>query len=276
MQPDFLLLLTGAAVFGAILGSFINALSFRYNTGRSIMRGRSRCMHCGHTLAGRDLVPIFSYLYVRGHCRFCGAHISVQYPLVEAAAAALSVGVFVLYPTTLFYLLFLSVWLTILFIVVYDLRHTVIPWSCSGLLALLAFASLFLFDIPALPALLAGPLLALPLFLLSLFSAGRWMGWGDSAFELSLGWLLGPTAGLSALFLAIWSGALVGLLLLLLSKRFTPFNIRSTGAAKKSFFLSLTGFTMNSEIPFAPFLALGAALTFFFHVDFLSTLTFFF
>ncbi|MDO8518527.1 MAG: prepilin peptidase [bacterium] len=262
-----------AAVLGAILGSFINALSFRYNTGRSIVRGRSRCMHCGHTLEARDLVPIFSYLCLRGHCRLCGTHISAQYPLVEVAAAALSLGVYILYPTPLYYTIFLLVWLVILFIVVYDLRHTVIPWPSSGLLALLAFASLFLFGVPTLPALLAGPLLALPLFLLSLVSAGRWMGWGDSAFELSLGWLLGATAGLSALALAVWSGALVGVMLMSLSKWCTPLGIRSTGAAKKSFFLSLTGFTMNSEIPFAPFLALGAALVFFFHVDFLSTLS---
>ena len=98
------------------------------------------------------------------------------------------------------------------------------------------------------------------------------MGWGDSAFELSLGWLLGTSAGLSALFLAVWSGALVGVLLLFLSARLNPLETRSTGAAKRSFFLSLTGFTMKSEIPFAPFLALGAALVFFFHVNFLSTL----
>ncbi len=260
--------LFAAVILGAILGSFVNALSFRFNTGRSILwarskslgASRSRCMRCGHTLTALDLVPIFSYIALGGRCRFCGAHISLQYPLVEALAAALALGVYVLYPTgPLAYTLFLSAWMTILFIVVYDLRHTVIPWSASGLLALLAFVSLFLHGAPAASALLAGPLLAVPLFLLSLFSGGRWMGWGDSAFELSLGWLLGATAGLSALFLAFWSGAIVGLILL--------------GVSQLSWKSKRAGFTMKSEIPFAPFLALGAALVFFFNVDFLSTLS---
>ncbi len=256
-MSDGFIFLIATAVLGAMLGSFVNALSFRYNTGRT-MGGRSRCMRCGHTLGALDLVPIFSYLVLRGHCRHCGARISLQYPLVEVLAAALSLGVYMLYPTgSLPYALFLSTWMTILFIVVYDLRHTVIPWSASALLALLAFASLFLHGIPSASALLAGPLLALPLFLLSLVSRGRWMGWGDSAFELSLGWLLGATAGLSGFFLAFWSGAIVGLILLVVSQ--LPWKSRRAG------------FTMKSEIPFAPFLALGAALVFFFNVDFLST-----
>ena len=250
------------AVFGAILGSFVNALSFRYNTGRSVVRGRSRCMHCGHTLAARDLVPIFSYLLLRGRCRFCGARISAQYPLVEAAAVLLSLGVYMLYSDVLSYAFFLFVWLIILFIVVYDLKHTVIPWLASVLLALLTFASLFLFTVPTLSALLAGPLLAGPLFLLSLFSGGRWMGWGDSAFELSLGWMLGATAGLSALALAVWSGAFVGVVLILSSKR--PASIKTLSSGR---------YTIKSEIPFAPFLGVGATLVFFFHVNFLSTLS---
>ncbi|KKW42883.1 MAG: Peptidase A24A domain protein, partial [Parcubacteria group bacterium GW2011_GWA1_56_13] len=49
-----------AAVLGLMLGSFLNALLFRFNTGKSVLRGRSRCMHCGHMLAAVDLVPVFS------------------------------------------------------------------------------------------------------------------------------------------------------------------------------------------------------------------------
>ena len=76
------------------------------------------------------------------------------------------------------------------------------------------------------------------------------MGWGDSALELSLGWLLGLSVGASALVLAFWSGAAVGIVLMVLSKRYT----------------------MKSELPFAPFLVLGALAAHFFHVDFFATL----
>jgi len=273
----FTILLIGAALLGAIAGSFINALSFRFNTGRRFfsahgMGGRSRCMHCGHELGGLDLVPLFSFLFLKGACRYCGTRISLQYPLVELAGAALSVSVYLLYAQSIpvFFFWFFT-WMVLLFVVIYDIKHTIIPPSCSILLAVLALCAL-LFDlvgptfflVPHLAALTswalwAGPLLALPLFLLSLISGGAWMGWGDSGLELSLGWFLGVSAGLTALMLAFWIGAIVGLLLVLLSRLLPPVR----------FF----GYTIRSEIPFAPFLAMGALIVFFFHVDFFSTLS---
>jgi len=245
------------AVLGAILGSFLNALLFRYNTGKSALRGRSQCIQCGHTLATLDLVPVFSYLYLRGKCRYCRSRLSPQYPLVEAAAAALAVLVYLNHPNPLQFALNLCIWLTLLFIVVYDLRHKIIPWSASGLLIVLALslqlsASGFFTLSSNLQALtlLAGPLLAAPLLLFSLVSGGRWMGWGDGPLELGLGWLLGLTLGLTALILAFWTGAVVGILLVLFSKRVT----------------------IKGEVPFAPFLIFGAACAYFLHVDFFQTL----
>lgn len=239
-----------AAALGLIFGSFLNALLYRYNTGRSVLSGRSRCMSCGHVLGAADLVPLFSYAYLRGRCRYCRSHISLQYPAVEAAAAALSVLVYLQFQEPAHYALSFAVWMVLLFIVVYDLRHQIIPWSASGLLALLCLVYVWTlgFDIWSLAA---GPLLAAPLFLLSLVSGGRWMGWGDGPLELCLGWLLGITAGLTALFIAFWAGAVVGIALLVLSK----------------------SYTMKSEVPFAPFLILGAACAYFLHVDFFQTLT---
>jgi leader peptidase (prepilin peptidase)/N-methyltransferase len=250
------LYIVGALLLGAILGSFINALVYRFNTGRG-MGGRSRCMQCNHTLAPQDLVPVFSFLVLRGRCRYCHSKISYQYPLVEAAAAALSLGTYLLHPEPWAYAFWLVVWMTLLFVVVYDIRHTVIPWSASILLLGLAVLSLGIQFEPGFAAfqpttldLLAGPILALPLFLFSLVSRGTWMGWGDSGLELSLGWLLGLTAGLTALVLAFWIGAVVGIALIWVKK----------------------GLTMKSEVPFAPFLVLGALIAHFFHVDFFTTL----
>jgi len=281
-------LFVGAALLGLIVGSFLNALSFRFNTGQKFfskrgMGGRSRCMHCGHALSALDLVPVLSFVFLGGKCRYCGARISWQYPLVELAAAVLSVLVLLAHPVVvgynvqpLPYLFWLVVWMTLLFIVVYDIKHTIIPWSCSSFLAALAVLLLFFnfqtlqFAMPGMWTLLAGPLLALPLFLLSLISGGTWMGWGDSALELSLGWLLaasvGLSAGITALMLAFWIGAVVGVILMLLSRLLTF----GSASAKTP---SRDGYTIRSEIPFAPFLALGALLAHFFHVDFFSTIS---
>jgi leader peptidase (prepilin peptidase) / N-methyltransferase len=256
-----LYLLVAAAILGAIAGSFINALSYRFNTGRG-MGGRSYCDTCSATLGALDLVPIFSYLFLRGRCRHCGSKIAIQNLLVELAAAFISVLIYLLHPFItepahlLQFFFWFLVWMVLLFTVVYDLKHSIIPLQCSIILGLFALISLFVgfdpslhLELPDIWSLLAGPLLALPLFLISLVSRGRWMGWGDSGLELSLGWFLGLSVGFSALMLAFWSGALMGILLIALKK----------------------GLTMKSELPFAPFLVFGAFIAYFFHVDFFTT-----
>ena len=248
-------MLLAAALFGAIVGSFCNALSFRLGTGRvatlfsPTSSGRSRCMRCGHVLSPRDLVPVFSWLFLRGRCRYCRARISMQYPLVEAAAAVLAAGVYIQSPDPLHFVFWLVVWMTLLFTLVYDLRHKIIPLSCSVLLGALGLVYVWTLGF-SVWSLLAGPLVAAPLLLLSLVSGGRWMGWGDGLLELGLGWLLGVSAGASALAIAFWSGAAVGIVLM----------------------IRQSGYTMKSELPFAPFLILGAGVAYFLHVDFFQTL----
>lgn len=243
------LLLYAAGALGLILGSFLNALLYRYKTGRSIAHGRSKCMHCGHTLGALDLIPVLSYMLLAGKCRYCRSRISWQYPLVELIAAVLSVALYIQDPHPLRFALHLVLFLTLLFVVVYDIRHKIIPWGALGLLAVLTLCNVYLQG-PTGYALLAGPALAAPLLLLSLVSKGRWMGWGDGLLEMSLGWLLGLTAGLTALIGAFWAGAIVGIIAIGLSKRYT----------------------MSSEVPFAPFLILGAASAYFLHVDFFQAL----
>ncbi len=251
---------TAALMLGAVLGSFLNALTFRYNTGERLwrsMQGRSRCMRCNHTLGAADLVPILSYLYLCGRCRYCSSRISVQYPLVELTAAALSAGIYWQFPTALPYAFWLLVWLTALFLVIYDWRHMILPMgglvllSVVGALSLIfSCAGLCQAEVPTYWQIASGPLVALPLFSLSLVSRGRWMGWGDSILALPFGWILGLSQGFTALITAFWAGALVGIALLIISN-----------------WHSARGLSLRSEIPFGPFLAFAAALVFFTHID---------
>ena len=242
-----------AAGLGAIAGSFLNALSFRWGTGRSVLKGRSHCMHCGHTLGAWDLVPVASWVYLRGRCRYCGGRISAQYPLVECSAALLGVWTALIYHDPLTFAFWFVVHLILLFVLVYDLRHMIIPWGASLLLMALSGVYLFFAGADVLWW-LSGPLLAAPLFLIFLLSRGRAMGFGDALLEVSLGWLMGFTMGLTALMLAFWLGAGVGIVLMLAGRRYT----------------------MKSEVPFGPFLITGAWLTLLFHADFFSTLPLFF
>jgi len=262
LMYDALFIVSSAAlVLGATLGSFLNALSFRYRTGTSVLRGRSRCMRCGHTLRAFDLIPIFSFLFLGGKCRYCGARIAWQYPLVEAAGAMLSLLTFLAHPEPLAYCFWLLVWMALLFAIIYDLRHLIIPWESSVLLVVLALLGFVLGITPATSqALLAGPALAAPLLLISLVSGGRWMGWSDALIELSLGWLLGLWLGLSALVLGFLLGAAVGIGLL---------------CAQRMWEYCTPRLTMRSEVPFAPFLALGAVFAYFIHIDFFSSISLF-
>ena len=85
-------------VLGAIVGSFLAAILFRWPSERSVVRGRSRCESCGETLGVRDLVPILSYVLVRGRCRKCGAEIDRRHLAVEVGAALIGLTAIAAHP----------------------------------------------------------------------------------------------------------------------------------------------------------------------------------
>lgn len=259
-------------IFGTIVGSFLNVLVLRYNTGVSVMKGRSFCFSCGKKLGPQELIPVFSFLMQGGRCAGCQSKISWQYPIVESLTGLLFVAVFIKYSGWLgltlnpwYVLLSLMVMAVLVSITVYDIKHKIIPDGLVitfGVLALLKIVLDFFLmtDTPenikthVIWFLLAGPILALPLFLIWLFSKGKWMGLGDPKLVLCLGWFLGPVLGLSAVILAFWGGALYGLILMILSK-FSWHGLKITG---------------KTEVPFAPFLILGFILIFFFNLDILN------
>ena len=121
------------------MASFVAVISERAYTGQSWRRGRSRCNSCREELAARDLVPVFSWIVSRGRCRICGSRLPAAYVAIEASLAVLfALGYAVLGPT-LALALFLAALSVLAFIVLYDLRHTIVPPVASGLLAALCF-----------------------------------------------------------------------------------------------------------------------------------------
>lgn len=77
-----------AFIIGTVFGSFINCLAYRLVHNESIVKGRSHCAVCGHTLSAADLVPVFSYIFLKGRCRYCHEKISPRYMLVELVTGA--------------------------------------------------------------------------------------------------------------------------------------------------------------------------------------------
>jgi leader peptidase (prepilin peptidase)/N-methyltransferase len=86
--PDALVVVV-AAILGALIGSFLNVVLWRVPRGESVVSPGSHCPSCGTFLRPMELVPVVSWVALRGRCRTCGVHISARYPLVELACAAL-------------------------------------------------------------------------------------------------------------------------------------------------------------------------------------------
>lgn len=251
-----------AFILGIIIGSFLNVVILRHNSGKTV-GGRSMCFSCGKTLHAHELVPVFSYIIQRGRCSVCKSKISIQYPLVECLTGIVFALTAVMY-SHLFFLspfsfgvkfLYIGYLFSLLIVIaVYDARHKIIPNEFVYLFTIMSFVlmffetgSVFSLHVPTLWQFLAGPLLALPFAAMWYFSGGRWMGFGDAKLALGMGFLLGLERGVSALLIAFWSGAIIGIILLILKR---------------------CGFTMKSEIPFAPFLVLGTLIAFYLNLHF--------
>jgi prepilin signal peptidase PulO-like enzyme (type II secretory pathway) len=248
--------------FGTIVGSFLNVVVLRYNTGVSV-RGRSMCVACRHTLHWYELFPIASFLIQQGRCRVCKSRISIQYPLIEFVTGIIFLATFftlfsgqftINFLFSIFYsLLVLSLLISIS---VYDIHHKIIPDGLVYAFITLSLVTLFLdfktpyFRIPTSSEFLAGPILMLPFFLLWFLSRGKWMGLGDAKLALGIGWFLGMFNGISAIMWGFWLGALYSLGILALKAL-----LRGSRSTRLS--LQLRRFTIKSEVPFAPFLILG-------------------
>ena len=247
-------------VLGITIGSFLNVVIYRFNTKKSL-GGRSICLSCQNKLSWYELIPLFSFLGLKGRCRNCKTKISIQYFLVEFITGLIFAFLFLKFQDIFFtnisifgitYDYYAIMFSLLLVIAVYDLRHKIIPDMLSFIFGVLAFIGLFFFldssFYPHLPSVLgffSGILVALPFALLWLISGGKWMGLGDAKLVLGIGWLLGLVGALSGLVIAVWSGAVIGILLVIFFKHYG----------------------MKSEIPFAPSLIFGAFVAFIFNLN---------
>jgi prepilin signal peptidase PulO-like enzyme (type II secretory pathway) len=235
-------------LLGLIFGSFVNAFVWRLHNKKNFITGRSECVNCHHQLAGKDLVPVFSWLLLKGRCRYCQKQISWQYPVVELITGLLFMASYQWWPWCLESGLgkfILGFWLIILVflvaLVVYDLRWMLLPDKIVFPLIWLAVIYRVLLAVEQnSPAILQDGVWGLVLafgFFGSLFyvSKGKWIGGGDVKFSIFLGLLLGLSKSLLAIMLAFNLGALVVLPLLmarLITKKqpipFGPFLIAGT------------------------------------------------
>ncbi len=244
--------------FGLVLGSFFNVCIDRVPKGNSVVRPPSHCDACGHLLAWRDLIPVISYLLLRGRCRYCGACVSWRVPAVEVATGLLFAGLGLvvgwsasLIPALVYSSLFLVV-------LVIDLETQTIPnrlilpaiplvWLLSTMWPPTDASRSMLSVLPgplvsnglvmALLQSLAGGLVAFLIMLLPFLLYPEGMGGGDVKLAAVVGLATGFPLSLLALFISFLGGGIIGGALLL------------SGAKGR-----------KDPIPFGPFLSVAAVV----------------
>ena len=236
--------------FGLALGSFMNVCIYRLPRKQSIVRPRSSCPNCGAIIRFYDNLPLISYLLLLGRCRRCRHTISWQYPAVEALTALLSLALFIKYGLNYqyaFFFLFLASLVTISFI---DLFHKIVPDVISLPGIVIGWAACWIIGhvswLDSLIGILGGGgSLFLVAYVYERVTAREGMGGGDIKLLAMIGAWMGWEALPYVLLISASTGAVVGLTFILLS-----------------------GKGYRAQIPFGPFLSLGALLFFFLGSEF--------
>ncbi len=238
---------------GLIFGSFLN--SYIYRQDHPTKKRRSFCPNCAHKLSFLDLIPIFSFIFLKGRCRYCNLPISWQYPLVELTTGLLFLAFFVFINPrpekapfdfiTLIYYWLLS--LLLIIIAVYDIKNFIVLDNVLFLAIAITFLYIivwsfytkdnFIFLNSTLTALFSASFF----FVIYFFSKGKWLGFGDVKLAFLIGLSVGFPNILVGLFFAFLVGAIISLGFVLFRKK-----------------------GLKSQIPFAPFLIAGQLFAIFF------------
>ncbi len=244
-------------ILGLIVGSFLNVVVYRLNVAETIL-GRSKCPHCKRKIRWQDNIPLLSFVLLKARCRDCEEKISWQYPLVEILTGIVfaATAAFFLpdqsaasWFSAVFYLGLFSI---LIIIAAYDFQHMEVPMLPLWLGVGWFFAFWLLSSGPdsglaekifsggLWPFLLSGAGAFLFFFALSYGSKEKWMGAGDAYVALLGGLLAGWPGVIFMIALASMIGSFAGIALIIAKRK-----------------------TLKSRLPFAPFLAAGAALTVF-------------
>ena len=227
-----------AFALGLAAGSFVNVLIHRVPRGQSVVNPPSACPHCGRRLAPRDLIPLVSFVRTRGRCRYCGAPISWQYPLVEAGCAAGFAALWLALRRPGSWAAYATLMALLVALAAIDLRHRTLPnrLTVAGLASGLLFAAAG-WTVGLGNAVAGAAVGGLALVALAVASRGG-VGMGDAKLLAMIGAYLGPWGALGTLVWASLAGTLVGAGLVL---------ARRVG--------------LRQPVPFGPFLALGTLLS---------------
>lgn len=230
-------------IVGLVLGSFLNVCIWRIPRGESIVNPPSHCGACGTRLRPLDLVPVLSYVFLGGRCRYCGERISIRYPAVELLTAALLTGLYLYTGFGWLFGFYGALFLVLIAVSFIDLDHQIIPDSLViagavvGLGMNIAGAGIGIVD-GVLGALTGGGILLLIALAALYIFKKEGMGGGDIKLMAMAGLFLGWKMTLVSLFVSVCAAAIVGVALLAIGKK-----------------------KRQDAMPLGPFLSMGIVLT---------------
>ena len=231
-------------LFGLVIGSFLNVVIYRYPQGESLISPPSSCVHCKTMLHTSDLVPVVSYLFLKGRCRYCCGSVSWRYPFVELLTALLFLTCYIYFGLSPLFFEYIVISCILIVISFIDLDNGIIPNRLVLLLLLWSIAWQLIHPNITLAAAGTGLLAGGGLFyLIAVLSKGG-MGGGDIKLMAVLGFALGWPLVLIVFLLAFLLGAAVGVILMLAGKK-----------------------TRRDPLPFGPFIAISFLISVFWGVQ---------
>lgn len=233
-------------IIGTVFGSFFNVCKFRIPNKESISNPQSYCYKCNNRLTYLDLIPILSWILLKGKCRYCGQKISSRYPLIELLTGILFIIIYNVHGLnfiTINYLVLTSLLIIITFI---DIDYYIIPDS------MIILGSIFelLFNLTnkgisirnsIIGGVVCSGVMLILITLIELVVKKEVMGGGDIKLFFMIGLFLGLKLGLLTILLSIYVGAFYGIVTIIYSK------------IKKQEY--------NSIIPYGPFISVGAIIS---------------
>lgn len=209
-------LLTILFILGTVLGSFLNCLAYRLVHGGSVLKGRSKCPDCEHVLGAKDLVPVFSYLFLKGKCRYCGKKISIRYPLSEIVLGIAFVLCFLSGGLSLDTIMYIILSCCLFTLSITDIDDMIIPDGCLIVASInfLIFAflkgmSLKEIGLRVITALGVGAVILLIVLLMDKILKKESMGGGDIKLFAVCALYLGLVGSLFSIFFACIIGLVI-------------------------------------------------------------------
>lgn len=226
-------------ILGTILGSFLNVVIYRTPRNESIVHGRSHCPKCNHVLSPLELIPVISFVFLKGRCKECKSPISVRYPIIEILTGILFLISYKTFGMTIQLPISFFLSLILISITMIDIDTMEINDRFQILLLILAILNIFISPNSIIEHFIGFFIISIPFYIIAILTDG--IGGGDIKLIAIGGLLLGYKATLVAFFIAAVSGSILAIYLLILKKS-----------------------NRKAQIAFGPFLCIGIYIAYHF------------